>query len=76
MVEKTGVPIGLIPAAHGGTSMQQWNPALRDLGGESLYGATVERFRAIWRQSRRCILWYQGESDANPTDAAQYARSA
>ncbi len=71
MVEKTGVPIGLIPAAHGGTSMQQWNPALRDRGGESLYGATVERFRAIGGKVAG-ILWYQGESDANPADAAQY----
>ena len=71
LVEKAGVPIGLIPAAHGGTSMQQWDPALRDRGGESLYGATVERFRAIGGKVAG-ILWYQGESDANSSDAAQY----
>ena len=73
MVGQTGVPIGLIPASHGGTSMQQWDPALRDQGGESLYGATRERFRAVGGKVAG-ILWYQGESDANPTDAAKYAQ--
>jgi len=73
MVEKTGIPVGLVPAAHGGTSMQQWDPALRDRGGESLYGATVERFKAVGGKVAG-ILWYQGESDANPADAAQYAQ--
>ena len=73
MVGQTGVPIGLIPASHGGTSMQQWDPALRDQGGESLYGATRERFRAVGGKVAG-ILWYQGESDANPTDGAKYAQ--
>ena len=68
---RTGVPIGLIPSAHGGTSMQQWDPALRALGGESLYGATCERVRAVGGRVAG-ILWYQGESDANPADAARY----
>ena len=70
--EKTGVPIGLIPAAHGGTSMTQWDPSRRDEGGGSLYGATWERVRANGGKVAG-ILWYQGESDANPTDAALYA---
>ena len=69
--DQTGVPIGLIPAAHGGTSMQQWNPKLRDLGGASLYGATVERFRAVGGNVAG-ILWYQGESDANASEAPFY----
>ena len=73
MVAQTGVPIGLIPASHGGTSMQQWDPALRDQGGDSLYGATCERFMAVGGKVAG-ILWYQGESDANPTDAAKYAQ--
>ena len=73
MVAANGVPIGLIPAAHGGTSMQQWDPALRDLGGESLYGAAVARFRVTGGKVAG-ILWYQGETDANPGDAAAYSR--
>jgi len=65
--ERTGVPVGLIPSAHGGTSMAQWDPALRDQGGASLYGATIERVRAAGGHVAG-VLWYQGESDANPDD--------
>jgi hypothetical protein len=69
--EQTGVPIGLVPAAHGGTSMQQWDPARKGQGGHSLYGATLERVKAVGGKVAG-ILWYQGESDANPADAALY----
>ena len=70
-VEQTGVPVGLVPAAHGGTSMQQWDPARKGQGGHSLYGATLERVKAVGGKVAG-VLWYQGESDANPTDAALY----
>lgn len=64
MVRRTGVPIGLLPCAHGGTSMDQWNPALKDRGGDSLYGATIRR--ALLAGGRiKGVLWYQGESDAS-----------
>ncbi|GCE12870.1 sialate O-acetylesterase [Tengunoibacter tsumagoiensis] len=69
---RTGVPIGLIPCAHGGTSMSQWDPALKGEGDRSLYGATMQRVTAVGGKVTG-ILWYQGESDANPTDAALYA---
>ncbi len=72
MVARNGVPIGFLPAAYGGSSMQQWNPKLRDLGGGSLYGATVKRFQAVGGKVAG-IFWYQGESDTNLTDAALYA---
>jgi sialate O-acetylesterase len=68
MLKRTGVPIGLVPCAHGGTSMDQWSPALRDQGGDSLYGATLRRFREVGGKVTG-ILWYQGESDANAKDA-------
>ncbi len=67
----TGVPVGLIPSAHGGTSMAQWDPALRGEGDASLYGATLARVRAVGGKVKG-VLWYQGESDANPADAARY----
>jgi sialate O-acetylesterase len=63
MVRRTGVPIGLVPCAHGGTSMDQWNPELRDQGGDSLYGATLRRVRLVGGKVTG-MLWYQGESDA------------
>ncbi len=71
MVEATNVPIGLIPSAHGGTSMQQWEPSRKTMGGGSLYGATLERVRANGGKVAG-ILWYQGESDANLEDAPLY----
>ncbi len=71
LVSATGVPIGLIPSAHGGTSMQQWEPSRKSLGGDSLYGATLARVAANGGKVAG-ILWYQGESDANPVDAPLY----
>lgn len=71
MVKRTGVPIGLVPCAHGGTSMEQWSPALKDRGGDSLYGATLRRFQAVGGKVKG-ILWYQGESDANPKDVGAF----
>jgi sialate O-acetylesterase len=60
---RTKVPIGLVPCAHGGTSMDQWDPGKRDLGGESLYGAMYGRFKAVGGKVKG-VLWYQGESDS------------
>ena len=63
MVRRTGVPVGLVPCAHGGTSMDQWDPALKDEGGSSLYGAMIRRVQAVGGPIKG-VLWYQGESDA------------
>lgn len=71
MVKRTGVPIGLLPCAHGGTSMDQWSPDLRDKGGDSLYGATIRRVKAAGGRVTG-ILWYQGESDASPKAAPEF----
>lgn len=71
MLRRTGVPVGLIPCAHGGTSMDQWDPALRDKGGESLYGSMVRRFRATGGKVKG-VLWYQGESDATAQAAPKF----
>lgn len=71
MYRRTGVPIGLIPCAHGGTSMDQWSPALKDREGNSLYGSMLRRFNAAGGAVKG-VLWYQGESDANPNAAPQF----
>lgn len=60
----TGVPQGLIATAHGGTSMEQWDPDQRSAGGRSLYGSMLASLQAI-DQPLAGVLWYQGESDAN-----------
>ncbi len=53
------VSIGLIPAAFGGTSLDQWKP------GGKLYLDAVRRTReALKSGNLRGILWHQGEADA------------
>lgn len=64
------VPIGLIFCANGGTSMEQWSPALRDYGGESLYGSMLRRIQMNGGRIRG-ILWYQGESDTGSVDRSR-----
>ena len=68
---RTGVPIGLIPAAHGGTSMEQWNPELREQGDMSLYGALLKRVELVGGKVAG-VLWYQGESDASSQGVELY----
>jgi len=70
---RTGVPQGLIPCAHGGTSLTQWSPALKHEAGKSLYGSMLRAWRAT-SQPVAGLLWYQGESDANDKDAAVYTK--
>ena len=72
IVRHTGVPVGLIPCALGGSSISQWDPALQAQGGGSLYGAMLRRFRAAGGRIKG-MLWYQGEADArNPEAVSQY----
>ena len=71
MHRTTGLPQGLIASAHGGTSMLQWDPAKRADGSKSLYGATLRRIAKNGGKIAG-IVWYQGESECNPTDAALY----
>ncbi len=67
----SGVPQGLIACAHGGTSMSQWAPALKDQGSMSLYGAMVRRFEKNGGKAAG-VVWYQGCSDADENAAPLY----
>jgi len=71
MLKRARVPQGLVCCGHGGTSMDQWSPDLKDQGGKSLYGAWLRRFRKLG-QPIRGIVWYQGESDASEPCAPAY----
>lgn len=71
MHARTKVPQGLIATAHGGTSMAQWDPALKDKGGDSLYGSMWLSLQAVG-QPVAGMLWYQGCSETHPAAAEVY----
>jgi hypothetical protein len=51
--------IGLIPAAFGGTNLDEWKP------GDKLYADAVRRAKEAMKSGKlRGILWHQGEADA------------
>jgi hypothetical protein len=63
--ERPGVAIGLIPAAFGGTSLDEW------ASGGKLFKDAVERTRAAMKSGRlRGILWHQGEADSGKSQLA------
>lgn len=65
LFELSGVPQGLISCAHGGTTLEQWSPDKKELGGdESLYAAMFERFKENGANVAG-MFWYQGCSEAS-----------
>ena len=71
MLARTGVPQGLICAAHGGTSMSQWDPDQKSAEGASLYYSMLNSVEKTG-QPVSGVLWYQGESDATEIEQAHY----
>lgn len=71
LTEITGRPVGLLPCAHGGTTLAHWWHDQKTTS--DLYGAMLERVRRAGGHVRG-LLWYQGESDAarSPEEAARY----
>jgi sialate O-acetylesterase len=65
----TGVPVGLVICAKGGTSMEQWSPYKAYMGGRSLYGSMLRRVNAVGGKVK-ALLWYQGESEASNNETA------
>jgi hypothetical protein len=67
--QRPGARIGLIPAAFGGTSLEQWKP------GGKLYTDAVARCRkAMESGTLRGILWHQGEADSGKPELAHNYR--
>ena len=73
MWQLTGVPQGMLACAHGGTSMSQWDPGLKKMGGHSLYGAMLRRFEKNGARVAG-VLWYQGCNDTNAESIPLYTR--
>ena len=71
LYKQTGVPQGLLACGHGGTSMSQWDPAKKNQGGRSLYGAMCRRVQKNGGAVAG-VFWYQGCSDTSPEAVACY----
>ena len=55
-----GKKVGLIPAAMGGSALDEWKP------GGKLYTDAVRRAKVAMKNGRlRGILWHQGEADCH-----------
>lgn len=67
----TGVPQGLICCSHGGTTIEQWDPNLRDKGEHSLYGAMLLRCKQNGSNVRG-VFWYQGCSASRGGDYLKF----
>ena len=65
----TGLPVGLVQAAQGGSPMARWD---RRRNGD-LYRNMAAKIQAAG--GVRAILWYQGCADADQENAAVYADS-
>ena len=65
----TGLPVGLIQAAQGGSPMKRWD----DTRNGDLLQGMLEKLEDCG--GVRAVIWYQGCADANEADAAIYAES-
>lgn len=65
----TGLPVGLIQAAQGGSPMKRWD----DTRVGDLLQGMLDKIQACG--GVRAIVWYQGCADATEADAAIYAES-
>ena len=64
---RPGAVIGLVPAAFGGSALDEWTP------GSPHYVSAVARAKEALKRGRLAgILWHQGESDRAPAQVATY----
>ena len=73
LVQRTNIPIGLLPCAVGGTTMAQWNPAKKNEGRHSPYGSMLSQIKRAGGRVKG-LLWYQGESDCNEANWKAYPK--
>lgn len=66
---RPGAKIGLIPAAYGGSSLDEWTPE-----GQHYTDALRRAKKAIESGQLRGILWHQGEADAGKPELASTYR--
>ncbi|MBT4101086.1 MAG: hypothetical protein HOM68_18790 [Gemmatimonadetes bacterium] len=71
-----GVPIGLIPAALGGSPLSAWTRGGKNNPSGGVLFDNMLRYAEDARAKRvRGVVWYQGESDAGGEQRRVYARN-
>ncbi len=73
LVHETNIPIGLLPCAVGGTSMEQWSPAKKNQGRSSLYGSMLSQIQRAGGRVKG-LLWYQGEAETSEANSKVYGK--
>lgn len=69
MVAHNGRPVGLIPCAHGGSTIAQWQP---NQSTDTLYGACLAMVRKAFPMGRiRGVLFWQGEANTLSPELAR-----
>lgn len=67
MQRRLGVPVGLISAAQGGSSLESWNPAEEE---PFLYEELCKKVEAVG--GFKAMVWYQGCNETNDEEADTY----
>ncbi|SHG30638.1 protein of unknown function [Fodinibius roseus] len=72
--ENPGTKIGLVPTAVGGTSIDLWKPGAFDEKTKTHpYDDALVRIKEAMKSGViKGVLWHQGESDKDPSNASQY----
>lgn len=69
MQKRLGVPIGLISAARGGSSLEDWNPNEKE---HELYDAMIEKIEDVGDISG--MIWAQGCNETNAEECETYLK--
>lgn len=69
LVAATGIPVGLLPVAQGGSSLAQWAPEHPGGEGHCLYRSMLASVRDAGGAIAG-MLWYQGESETGSDEVA------
>ncbi|MCQ2485077.1 MAG: sialate O-acetylesterase [Clostridia bacterium] len=67
MMRQLNVPIGIVSAAKGGSSLEDWNPA--ETEERYLYDSLLKKLEAVGRF--KGMIWYQGCNETVEEDEAQ-----
>lgn len=70
LVRTTGIPVGLVATAHGGTTIADWAPGNRVPDPRTLYGSLLLSAHTAGKRVAGA-LWFHGESDATHVEDAE-----